>query len=706
MNLCCSIAWAVLLHLGKLGVCMRIWDNFSLKNKFSFIQIITVMIAVVPFVWIMDILLTEHTDRQIRRQLAETSETINSTLDIFANQIIGETKKTLIMLNSMLVHDYGERTIGSFVIGDDVDVAGVKTPNLIYNGYPLANRFDFIDNFSRFTGDSVATVFVKRGDDFVRITTSVKKADGQRAVGTTLGKEHPAYVILTQMRQTFYGRVRLFGIDFMTAYEPIIDSRNELVGILFVGYALNESFGLLAKSAQQSYREEWGNLIIADLQNDIFIGLDGSPFEKFPFLKEASRDDLDFHDERFTGNPISSLYNKALDLFVIVESNKQSLLKENYAIEFKILIGILLVIMLIIVISRITVKYSILKPLDFFSRGIVEFLQYVHHDISQPPILRGYGNDEIGKLVSSVNLSIEKIVNGLKDDEKTIKNILEIVEKIKRGYLNVSITQKPHNPSLVKLKDAMNLVLGSVADSVGSGILILKEYARDDFRNRLMRVNFEGEILEFYKSINRLHRGITAMLRSRISISDELLETATALTTSVTTLAVGANQQAGNLQQGVIALKEISSSMQDANSMMHDVVSFSDNIKNVMSIIKDIAEQTNLLALNAAIEAARAGEHGRGFAVVADEVRQLAERTQKNLSEVESSINMLVGGIRKMSNMISEQSLNITRIEESIMQIEESTKQNLGIAQSTEDIAKSIQASAEEIIRDNKNKKF
>ena len=108
------------------------------------------------------------------------------------------------------------------------------------------------------------------------------------------------------------------------------------------------------------------------------------------------------------------------------------------------------------------------------------------------------------------------------------------------------------------------------------------------------------------------------------------------------------------VQQTSEAISQLASEVENAADVIHTVEQDSDQIGTILDVIKDIAEQTNLLALNAAIEAARAGEQGRGFAVVADEVRTLASRTHKSTEEIEKMIVRLQGGAQNAVSVMEK----------------------------------------------------
>ena len=365
---------------------------------------------------------------------------------------------------------------------------------------------------------------------------------------------------------------------------------------------------------------------------------------------------------------------------------------------------VLFVVALIILFAFILIR-DLVTSIDKLKNGLLEFFRFLNRETTSAKTIEIDSKDEIGLMAEVINQNIQKIEENLQQDALMIQGLFREVDKMKRGVLKGRVDEKAANPDLEKVRvvfnemqDALEKIIG---DDVNKTVVVLDYAMKKDFSKRI-----ENAIGKVEKAVNSVLDTIVKILQTNKENGEKLTESANILKEKMDELHRASIEASKELAEVASMMQNINEKIFEISNQTSNVMQQSEDIKNVVSVIQEIADQTNLLALNAAIEAARAGEHGRGFAVVADEVRKLAEKTQKSLSEIDANINILTQSISTIGEAIIRQTEDISTATQKIEEVNSKTQNMENAVNEVDSIADEVNEMAKKMLKNVEENKF
>ncbi len=544
----------------------------------------------------------------------------------------------------------------------------------------------------------------------------------------------------------------------VTIYKPIFRN-NEIVAVLGADIALDS----LLKKLSSPDITDGGYAYVTDGAGEILIHKDKERIGKITkFLDKVKSKDEGYIIEKEDKLEQHIFFEKikSLDWYIFIKITEESIFGQIHKEVQQTII--LFVVLLTIILSILYLFLNrALGALEKFESGLYSFFSYLKGEKENIERLNITSNDEFGKMGKIIDEQMLLVEKTKKEEEELIQNVKEIVTLIKDGNLSKDVTKSSSNKSLNELKDILNDMILTIRRDVNSNINeirdVLENYSKLDFTKHIEKPTGSIAI-----KVNQLCNIITKMLQVNKQNGEFLNENSQNLLENVKILNKSSNDTAVSLEESASALEEVTNTVkantQDIQAMtefsyeltsaistgeelanktvnaMDEINEETKLIEEAITVIDQIAFQTNILSLNAAVEAATAGEAGKGFAVVAQEVRNLASRSAEAAKEIKDLVEKasvktnsgkiiadnMINGYRKLSVDVEkvtkiiasistaskEQKISIEQVNDMINRIDQQTQQNASVASESQNIAMATSQMAQEILNSANEKKF
>jgi methyl-accepting chemotaxis protein len=404
---------------------------------------------------------------------------------------------------------------------------------------------------------------------------------------------------------------------------------------------------------------------------------------------------------------------------------------------------------------------NIISSLDSFKIGLNGFFRFLNKETKDPQFIMLDTNDELGQMAQEINSSISKTKETIEGDLEFLESVKRFAIELSNGNMMAALEASPKTESLIELKSILVKLQSDLEHNIARSIPvlldILESYSKYDFTKR-----YPDAYGKVAVSVNKLGDDMSRLLVELLQVGRELEGSSNKLLKNTNELSRSSSSAAATLEETAAALEEITATVGSNTLNVSNMSTYSKDVSNeatngqklatstanamdeitsqvvlineAIAVIDQIAFQTNILSLNAAVEAATAGEAGKGFAVVAGEVRNLASRSSEAAKEIkelvekatfranegkEISSHMINGygrlfeSISKTTQMIDEitkaskeQEIGISQINDSISGLDRQTQLNASIANETKEIAIQTDKLAKEIVQEAMSKEF